>query len=107
MRADVAPTTTSAHQAAVLTAFNSPEITVETVGPKRISIGREATYRVIVRNRGQSQAEQVVVTVGIPQWAEIAQLTGPPVTPRVPTNMPRANRLNGSSTCSPLVPRKN
>ncbi len=76
MRADIAPTTTSAHQAAVLTAFNSPEITVETVGPKRISIGREATYRVIVRNRGQSQAEQVVVTVGIPQWAEIAQLNG-------------------------------
>ncbi len=76
MRTDVAPSTQSTHQASVLSAFNSPEITVETVGPKRISIGREATYRVIVRNRGQSQAEQVVVTVGIPQWAEIAQLNG-------------------------------
>lgn len=76
MRTDVAPSTQSNHQASVLSAFNSPEITVETVGPKRISIGREATYRVLVRNRGQSQAEQVVVTVGIPQWAEIAQLNG-------------------------------
>ena len=76
MRADVVPTTTSSRQAAVLTAFNSPEITVETVGPKRISIGREATYRVIVRNRGQSQAEQVVVSVGVPQWAEVVQLNG-------------------------------
>ena len=76
MRSDVAPSTQSTHQASVLSAFNSPEITVETVGPKRISIGREATYRVLVRNRGQSQAEQVVVTVGIPQWAEIAQLNG-------------------------------
>ncbi|MBA4017939.1 MAG: hypothetical protein C0483_12245 [Pirellula sp.] len=71
-----APLAQSSRQSAVLTAFNSPEITVETVGPKRISIGREATYRVLVRNRGQSQAEQVVVTVGIPQWAEIAQLHG-------------------------------
>lgn len=70
------PTAQSGRNAAVLATFNAPEITVETLGPQRISIGREATYRVVVRNRGMSEAQQVVVSLGIPQWAEIADLHG-------------------------------
>jgi uncharacterized repeat protein (TIGR01451 family) len=75
-RAIAIPSADSSRQAGVLSAFNSPEITVETLGPQRISIGREATYRVVVRNRGQSEARQVVVSVGLPQSAEIAELHG-------------------------------
>lgn len=75
-RAIAIPSADNSRQAGVLSAFNSPEITVETLGPQRISIGREATYRVVVRNRGQSEARQVVVSVGLPQSAEIAELHG-------------------------------
>ncbi|MGC3968530.1 MAG: hypothetical protein QM775_14465 [Pirellulales bacterium] len=75
-RAIAIPSAEGGRQSGVLTAFNSPEITVETVGPRRISIGREATYRVVVRNRGQTDARQVVVSMGLPQSAEIVELHG-------------------------------
>lgn len=61
---------------AVLAAFTSPEVTVETIGPRRISIGREAKYRVVVRNRGQAAAQQVVVSLNVPAWAEVVELHG-------------------------------
>jgi hypothetical protein len=74
-----APATSAAGQAtgtAVLAAFTSPEVTVETIGPRRISIGREAKYRVLVRNRGQAAAQNVVVSLNIPAWAEVVELHG-------------------------------
>lgn len=61
---------------AVLAAFTSPEVTVETIGPRRISIGREAKYRVLVRNRGQAPAQQVVVSLNIPAWTEVVEMHG-------------------------------
>lgn len=60
----------------VLASFNSPEITVETLGPSRISIGRRAEYRVVVRNRGNSDAHQVLIAVDLPDWADIEDLHG-------------------------------
>lgn len=73
-----AATTTagSSTGSAVLAAFTSPEVTVETIGPRRISIGREAKYRVLVRNRGQAPAQQVVVSLNIPSWTEVVEMHG-------------------------------
>ncbi|MCE9605598.1 MAG: DUF11 domain-containing protein [Planctomycetia bacterium] len=70
------PASAEVDRSAVLAAFTSPEVTVETVGPRRISIGREATYRVQVRNRGKSAAQQVVVSLNIPVWAEVVEMHG-------------------------------
>jgi uncharacterized repeat protein (TIGR01451 family) len=55
----------------------SPALSVETAGPRRISVGKEGLYEVIVRNRGGMAAEQVVVSVDLPEWAEV---TGAEVT---------------------------
>ena len=55
----------------LLFARQSPVLSVETMGPRRISVGKESTYAVIVRNSGQVAADQVVVTVALPDWADV------------------------------------
>lgn len=49
----------------------SPQLEVETEGNSRIIVGQESTYRIRVRNRGGAAAEQVVLTVEVPNWIEI------------------------------------
>lgn len=49
----------------------SPLIEVETEGSSRVVVGQESTYRVRVRNRGGAAAEQVTLTVEVPNWIEI------------------------------------
>ncbi|MDR2756531.1 MAG: DUF11 domain-containing protein [Planctomycetaceae bacterium] len=51
----------------------SPRIEVETEGDPRAIVGQEAIYRIRIINRGGSSAEQIVLTVEIPNWLEIAQ----------------------------------
>ncbi len=50
----------------------SPQISVETIGPRKIAVGKEAAYEVILQNSGEQAAEEVQVTVGLPDWAEVA-----------------------------------
>lgn len=57
--------------AAVFSA-ESPAVSVETSGPRRIVVGKEGTYEVVVRNRSAVAAEQVVVSVDLPQWTEVS-----------------------------------
>ncbi len=40
-------------------------------GPRTIVVGREASYRVVLANRGDVAADQVVTRVTIPAWAEV------------------------------------
>ncbi|MEQ8847815.1 CARDB domain-containing protein [Botrimarina sp.] len=40
-------------------------------GPRTIVVGHEATYRVLLANRGDVTAEGVVTTVRIPEWADV------------------------------------
>jgi len=47
-------------------------LSVETTGPRRIVVGKEGTYQVTVRNQGGVAAEQVVVSVDLPEWTELA-----------------------------------
>ncbi|MDR2117083.1 MAG: DUF11 domain-containing protein [Planctomycetaceae bacterium] len=51
----------------------SPRLEVETEGDPRAIVGQEALYRIRIINRGSSSAEQIVLTVEIPTWLEIAQ----------------------------------
>ncbi|MDR2346294.1 MAG: DUF11 domain-containing protein [Planctomycetaceae bacterium] len=46
----------------------SPLIEVETEGDSRVIVGRESKYRIRVRNRGGATAEQVMLTIEIPNW---------------------------------------
>lgn len=56
----------------VLFSRSSPVLMVETTGPRRIVIGKEAIYKVYLKNSGNSAAREVLVTVKVPDWAEIA-----------------------------------
>jgi uncharacterized repeat protein (TIGR01451 family) len=49
----------------------SPIISLETAGPRTIVIGKEATYTVHARNAGDVAAQDLAVTIRIPNWAEV------------------------------------
>jgi len=57
--------------AAVFSA-ESPAVSVETSGPRQIVVGKEGVYEVVVRNRSAVAAEQLVVSVDVPQWTEVS-----------------------------------
>ncbi|HEY5310947.1 MAG TPA: CARDB domain-containing protein [Pirellulales bacterium] len=56
----------------VLITRKSPNISIETTGPRRITVGKAATYTVTVSNVGDVAASDVVVYVSLPDWAEVA-----------------------------------
>lgn len=58
-------------QPGILFARKGPVLSVETAGPRRIAVGKESTYEVTVRNSGATGADEVVVAVTIPSWAEL------------------------------------
>lgn len=55
-----------------LLAQKSPILSVETFGPRTIAVGREATYRVNVQNAGEVSADDVVVYIQLPPWADVS-----------------------------------
>ncbi len=57
---------------AVLFTRQSPQLSVETAGPRTIVIGREATYTVTMKNSGDVAAQEVIVSVKIPDWTDVA-----------------------------------
>jgi uncharacterized repeat protein (TIGR01451 family) len=56
----------------VLIDHKSPQLSVETIGPRKIVVGKEAAYEVVLQNTGDQAAEEVAVTLGLPEWAEVA-----------------------------------
>lgn len=48
-----------------------PTIRVETVGPKSVAIGQEATYTVRLTNAGAEAAREMNVTVDLPAWVQV------------------------------------
>ena len=56
----------------VLMDHKSPQLSVETIGPRKIVVGKEAAYEVVLQNTGEQAAEEVAVTLGLPDWAEVA-----------------------------------
>ena len=55
----------------VVLSRRAPQLTVEATGPKRVTIGKEQTYTITVNNSGDDVAENVLVTIGLPNWIEI------------------------------------
>ncbi len=56
---------------AALFTKQSPVLDVRTIGPRKIMVGRESTYEVVIRNSGQVAADEVSVTVDLPDWADV------------------------------------
>ena len=74
------PAATAAKSAGdrVLINRTTPLLNVETIGPRRITVGREGLYTLQLKNQGQTPARQVAVHVMIPHWADLngAEPTG-------------------------------
>jgi uncharacterized repeat protein (TIGR01451 family) len=48
-----------------------PVLSVETLGPRKIIVGKESTYAVVLTNSGEVGADELVVFVNLPDWAEV------------------------------------
>lgn len=55
----------------VLITRKSPVLAVETIGPSRVLIGREAKYTVILSNAGSVDASGVEVSVSVPEGCDV------------------------------------
>jgi uncharacterized repeat protein (TIGR01451 family) len=69
------PATSQSPSENVLFRRLGPALVVETLGPRRIVVGKEAAYRVVLRNMGDVAAGQAEVTVTVPAWADVAGAT--------------------------------
>ncbi|MCA9259025.1 MAG: hypothetical protein KDA61_07490, partial [Planctomycetales bacterium] len=56
----------------LLLSFQQPMIGFRVEGPRQITVGREARYRVTLGNAGQTEARDLVATIEIPSWADVA-----------------------------------
>jgi uncharacterized repeat protein (TIGR01451 family) len=65
------PTVAAEEDDDVLFKRQSPLISIETSGPRTMTIGKEGTYIVSVQNSGEVAANEVVVTIRIPEWADV------------------------------------
>jgi|GEM_PF-1983604 len=61
----------TAPQDAVLLTGHSPVLVVETTGPRKIVIGKSANYSILVKNNGSVAARDVIVSIKVPEWAEV------------------------------------
>jgi uncharacterized repeat protein (TIGR01451 family) len=59
----------------VLLRRQGPALIVETLGPRKIIVDKEASYRVILRNVGEGASPDARVTVQVPNWAEVVGAT--------------------------------
>lgn len=48
-----------------------PVIVYQVAGPRKMVVGREATYRVTLDNRGDAAADQLNAKISVPGWAEV------------------------------------
>jgi uncharacterized repeat protein (TIGR01451 family) len=55
----------------VLLTRRSPILNVRTLGPARIAVGKRSNYEVHMENLGEVAAEDVVVTIALPRWADV------------------------------------
>lgn len=61
----------NSHTDELLISQKMPVIVSRVLGPRSIVVGREATYRVEVANRGDADAESLDTQIAIPEWAEV------------------------------------
>ncbi len=46
-------------------------MTIETIGPREILIGRESVFKLVLRNTAEVSADDVAVMVSLPEWATV------------------------------------
>jgi uncharacterized repeat protein (TIGR01451 family) len=59
----------------VLASNQAAVITTDIRGPKQITVGREAVYRVRLQNQSSAKAERIVATIRVPASAEVVAAT--------------------------------
>jgi uncharacterized repeat protein (TIGR01451 family) len=74
----------------VLFSGQSPLLNVEASGPRKVLIGKPAVFSVKLRNAGDVAANNVVVTVNIPQFAEVAEAQPTAGATRAPSGTERS-----------------
>ncbi len=55
----------------LLVTREGPILNVKTLGPARIAVGKESAYEVVMENTGTVAADEVVVQIALPEWAEV------------------------------------
>ncbi len=70
-RTEPTPAIPAEAQPRVLFVGQSPVLNVKTIGPPRIDVGHESVYRVVIGNSGQAEADQLVVGIDFPSWADV------------------------------------
>ncbi len=109
---DVAPAISSS---GVLFTRQSPLISVETAGPRTIVIGKDATYLVTIKNSGEVAAQEVAVSIKIPEWTDVIGSQATSGTARVVSTdtaepfqwkIPRLDAHGKETLTLKLVPRK-
>ena len=100
----------------VLFARKSPQLSVETTGPRSIVIGKEASYTVTIANSGEVAGQDVVVSVKVPAWADVvnARMTSGSTKPLSQAsanepfqwNIPRVEAKSRQELVLQLVPRE-
>ncbi|MEX0794841.1 MAG: hypothetical protein WD045_17005 [Pirellulaceae bacterium] len=55
-----------------LFAVSSPTVSIETIGPKAIVLGKPSTYRLVAKNSGTADARQISVNLVVPDNVEVA-----------------------------------
>lgn len=71
--------------ATALLASKSPILSVRTIGPRTVTIGKPATYQLLLENSGDAAANEVLVTVKLPAWAEIESVQATAGAAKAPT----------------------
>ncbi|MCG8584822.1 MAG: hypothetical protein MI757_08945, partial [Pirellulales bacterium] len=77
----------------LLIATESPALSVRTAGPRKIVVGRESLFEVKIQNAAGTDADGVVVSVDLPDWAEVAGTEPTSGTAYPPQNGPEARPL--------------
>ncbi|MDO4550074.1 MAG: CARDB domain-containing protein [Planctomycetia bacterium] len=56
--------------------YGRPVLEINTKGPSKIAVGTEALYEIEIENSGDISAENIIVSVKIPTWVEIVNISG-------------------------------
>ena len=96
-RGPASPETQSNADNLLLFTRNGPVLAVETLGPRKIAVGKESTYEVSIVNTGEVAPDDLLVFVSLPDWAEVLATEATTGSARRPRPATATSRCNGGS----------
>jgi uncharacterized repeat protein (TIGR01451 family) len=66
--------TESVSDGAALFTRTTPKVTIRATGPRRLSVGQAAEYKLVITNDGEQPASDLVILVSLPDSAELASV---------------------------------